>query len=94
MSLRHPAPDSRMMAIQILGNLGSHQALPEFESIIEDKNSDFYLLREVVKSLSKIRHPRSVEILRKASLHSSSLISRLASDQLKRIKANQDAKSV
>jgi len=87
MSLRHPVPDIQMMAVQILGNLGSILALPQFDIILSDPDADVYLLREVIQSLSKIRHPKSAELLRKVRAHSSPLISRLAEEQLKRIKA-------
>jgi hypothetical protein len=41
-SLRHPILDSRMLAVQILGNLHSVLALPEFGYIIDDESSDTY----------------------------------------------------
>jgi HEAT repeat protein len=87
MSLRHPAPDIQMMAVQILGNLGSIQALPQFENIPSDPETDVYLLREVIQALSKIRHPKSAELLRQVRAHSSPLIRRLAEAQMKKIKA-------
>jgi hypothetical protein len=85
MSLRHPILDSRMMAVKILGNLGSVLALPDFEKIIEDESSDIYLLLEVIKTLPKIHDPRSVNLLQKANLHKSSLIRRSAKEQLMRV---------
>jgi HEAT repeat protein len=84
MSLRHPALDSRMMAVQILGNLGSTRALPQFEIILSDPETDIYLLREVIQALSRIQHPKSADLLQKVMTHSSPLIRRLAEEHLKK----------
>jgi HEAT repeat protein len=88
MSLSHPVLDSRMMAVRILGKLGSVQALPEFDKMISDQEADFYLLQEVIRTLPKIQHPNSIELLRKASLHSSPMVSRLAVEQLEKTDRN------
>jgi HEAT repeat protein len=86
LSLSHPVLDSQMMAAQILGNLGSTKALPQFEVILSDPKTKIYLLREVIQALSKIRHPKSAELLRKAMGHFSPLIRRLVEEQLYKMK--------
>ncbi|GAB4349081.1 MAG: hypothetical protein OHK0047_43140 [Leptolyngbyaceae cyanobacterium] len=52
LSLHSSIMNNRMIAIQILGELRSQEALPGFKEIIETEN-DFYSLREVLCALSK-----------------------------------------
>jgi len=85
LSLCHPILDSRMMAVQILGNLGSALALPEYKNILEDENSDIYLLMEVVKALPKIHDPQIILLLQEACQHHSSLVRNSAEEQLSKL---------
>jgi HEAT repeat protein len=62
-----------MLAIQLLGDLHSRSAIPAFRSIIQDEN-DFYVIREIVRSLRKIGGKDSEELLSALSKHKSKLI--------------------
>lgn len=85
MALSHPVAENRMLAVQILGELRSSLALPRFEQMIADPSVDIYLLREIVKALSRIKHPRSRELLQRATLHQSPLIRQLAREQIQKM---------
>ncbi len=85
MALNHPVAENRMLAVQILGELGSVLALPQFEKIITDRSADVYLQREVINALARIDDPKSVKLLKKALLHRSPLISELAREHLQTI---------
>jgi probable phosphoglycerate mutase len=82
-SLEHPVPEKRMLAIRILGELGSQAALPGLQKMLETEVKDIYALREALVAVSKIRDPRSRDILLKATRHPYPLIRRLAGSLLK-----------
>jgi HEAT repeat protein len=84
-ALRHPVPERRMMAANILGSLGSVRALPEFLRIIENGKGDYYFLREILLAKAKINHPERITILEAAKLSHSQLISSLANDLLAQV---------
>jgi len=69
LALHHPVPDSRMVAIQTLGDLHSQRALPEFEKILENLEEDVYTLRETLIAISKIPGEGSRALLHEASRH-------------------------
>ena len=73
LALRHPNRDNRLLAIQLLGDLRSKSAIPVFRSMIQQEN-DFYLIREITRSLRKIRSEESEELLSTLSKHKSKLI--------------------
>ncbi len=77
LALHHPVRENRMIAIQVLGDLGSHAAVAEFEKLLEG-NEDYYLIREVLIALTKIKDPRSMDLLQKAKDHPYVLVQRLA----------------
>ena len=70
------------MAAQILGNLKSERALPEFIRIIEGNEEDYFFLRAVLLAVVKIPHPDRIKILQRASQHPSRLVSDLAKELL------------
>jgi len=76
--MEHPVAEKRYLAIQLLGELGSQAALPGLEKLLDTEVNDIYALRETLAALSKIRNPRSRELLQKASHHSYPLIRQLA----------------
>jgi len=77
LALRHPVSENRIMAVRYLGELGSRAALPEFERMLQEEN-EYYVLREVVFVLTRIRDPQTRRLLKVALNHPSYLISYLA----------------
>lgn len=82
-ALRHPIPENRAMAIQLLGELRSERALGALESILRG-DSDFYVLREVLHALAKMDSLQIRATLLSATHHPSKLVSRLAERLLAR----------
>ena len=78
-ALRHPIRENRMLAIQLLGDLRSQAALPVFRSMLE-KEQDFYVVREITRSLAKIGSAVSEDIIRTLEYHSSRLVRRIAKE--------------
>ena len=77
-TLEHPVPDKRLLAIHLLGELGSQAALPELEKLLDTEVNDIYAPRETLTALSKIKGSRSRELLKKAAGHPFPLIRQLA----------------
>jgi len=73
LALRHPIRENRMLAIQLLGDLRNRSAISVFRSIIREEN-DFYVIREVVRSLRKIGGKDSEELLSALAQHTSKLV--------------------
>lgn len=76
--MHHSVPERKMMAAQILGNIHSFKALQEFREIIENGESNYYILRTILIAAAKIDHPERISILQTATQHTSNLISELA----------------
>jgi len=76
-TLSHPIDDSRMMAIQLLGDIHSRRALPYFAAILETEE-DFYVIREIIRALNKIGGEESKNLIRRLKTHKSKLISSMA----------------
>lgn len=76
--MEHPAPEMRLLAIQLLGWLGSQAALPGLEKLLGTEKKDIYALREMLEALSKIKGSRSSKILQKATQHPFPIIHRMA----------------
>jgi hypothetical protein len=81
-ALHHILPERRIMAAQILGNLQSVRALPEFIKIIDGNEEDYFFLRAILLAAVKIPHPDRIKILHRASQHPSRLVSDLAKELL------------
>jgi len=47
-ALRHPVPERRIMAAQVLGMRESQKAIPEFRKILSGDDTDYYFLRAVL----------------------------------------------
>jgi len=77
-TLEHPVHEKRLLAIRILGELGSQDALKSFERLLHKPKADVYELREVLAALSKIQGPRSFELTQEALNHPYPVIRRLA----------------
>lgn len=83
-ALHHPVQERQIIAAQVLGELGSVRALPEFEKLLE-REEDYYLLRAVLLAVARIDHPQRRALLRKAREHSSLLVRSLAQELLEQI---------
>ncbi|WP_054521397.1 HEAT repeat domain-containing protein [Thermanaerothrix daxensis] len=91
-ALHHPIPERRVIAAQVLGDLGAREALPAFEALLDELQGeayDYYLLRAVLEAIARIPDPRRVTLLRRATHHPADLIARLAHDLLARIEASE-----
>ncbi|MGB9800256.1 MAG: HEAT repeat domain-containing protein [Thermanaerothrix sp.] len=87
-ALHHPIPERRVIAAQVLGELGAAEALPAFEALLDklqDEQYDYYLLRAVLEAVARIPDPRRVALLRRATHHPADLIARLAHDLLAQV---------
>jgi len=76
LALKHPIRENRMLAIQLLGELRSKKAISVFTAMLHDE-TDFYIIREVVRSLRKIGGKDSEQLLSTLSEHSSSMVRKL-----------------
>jgi broad specificity phosphatase PhoE len=85
LATNHPVQENRLMAIQILGNLGSKAALPTFEKLMETEDADVFTLREIMVALGKIHDPHSLELLRKAKTHNYAIVRRSADLMLEKL---------
>jgi len=72
-SLNHPIPAQRMIAIQILGQLRFEPALPVFAHLVTTE-TDVYLLREIVFSLSLLCTDESRRLLERLNHHPSVVV--------------------
>ena len=77
LALHHPVSENRIIAVQFLGELGSRAALPEFKRMLQEEK-EYYVLREVVFALTRIRDPQARKLLMVALDHPHYLISILA----------------
>lgn len=80
-TLRHPIRENEMMAIQLLGELQSEEAVPVFASILETEK-DFYVIREIILSLDKIGNTESKNLILNLKTHKSRLVRRVAAQML------------
>ena len=81
-ALDHPIRETRMMAIQLLGELKSTAALPAFRSILRAED-DVYIIREIARRLACISNDESRALLANLKNHRASLVSRLADELLR-----------
>lgn len=89
-ALRHPIAERRMMAAQVLGNINSRRALPEFLILCGDEHADYFFLREVLLAAAKIRHPDRDAVLACAARHPSHLVSKLAGELMVCLESGQE----
>jgi len=81
-ALRHPIPEKRMMAAQLLGDLRCKEALSVFAEILK-KESDYYFIKEIILAIDKIGSEDGIAILLSLREHSSSLVKKLVDEILK-----------
>lgn len=80
LTLSHALRENRMMAIRLLGDLGSDRAVAAFEAMLETEE-DFYIVREIIWSLQKIGTARRREIIQRLRYHPSSLVRQLVEEE-------------
>lgn len=68
-----------MIAIEVLGRMGSGKAVPALEKVIGSE-SDYYVIREAIKALDRIGGPKAGAIIASLSRHPSSLVRKIARD--------------
>ena len=79
LTLHHPLPGHRMMAIHILGRWKYEQAVPAFAKMITP-GQDVYVLREIVVALSQIDTADSLQVLEKLRSHPSPVVRQACED--------------
>jgi len=87
-ALDHPIRETRILAIQLLGELRSTSALPAFESILPAEE-DVYVVREIARSLARIGNDKSLALLTNLKSHKASLVWRLADELLREVSQNK-----
>jgi len=65
-ALNHPVRESRLLAIRLLGQLGSHKALPHFERLLWAE-MDVYVVQEVLLALARLATDESHALLTDAA---------------------------
>ncbi|MDO8841501.1 HEAT repeat domain-containing protein [Methanocalculus sp.] len=79
LTLRHPIPQQRMLAILILGRRRYEPAVPVFEELITS-GQDVYTLREMVSALSLIDTHEGRRLLRRLRDHPSPVVRKAAEE--------------
>lgn len=88
-ALNHVIPERRIMAAQILGNLGSQAALGAFLEILNSGETNYYILRAILIASAKINHPERITILETAARSDLTMVARLAQDLLAAVRENR-----
>ena len=92
-AVRHPVREARLLAIQLLGQLRSEEALPEWERLLADE-ADCDLLFEVVHALAELSSHESQVVLRIAARHPSMPVAETAKRILQESLRNLEEPSV
>ncbi len=77
-ALSHPIQENRVMAIHILGEIGSQKAIPKFEAILNNEKEDVYVIQAALWAASRIGGSESKVLLERAKRHPSSVVRNLA----------------
>jgi phosphoserine phosphatase len=88
-ALEHPVPERRLLAIQILGELGSQAALPAFEILFSSDEQDIYVLRAALLAMRKIEGNRSQALIERAAGHPFALVRHVVVEILKKSTVSQ-----
>ncbi|BBM73795.1 hypothetical protein RmaAA338_26600 [Rhodothermus marinus] len=67
-ALHHPVRAHRLLAIRLLGRLGSHVAFPYFEQLLRSE-SDVYVIREILEALNRMGTAESCRLLAEVAVH-------------------------
>jgi HEAT repeat protein len=79
LATHHPVREHQMMAIHVLGQRGSRDALSRFAEILET-SGDPYLCLEVLRALAGYRAADALPLIEDAMRHPSRLVRRLAAE--------------
>lgn len=79
LTLEHPIRENRMLAIRLLGELRSRDAIPAFEGMMREED-DPYILGEIGRSLARIDSHESRNLLSRLRSHRSAIVRRFAED--------------
>jgi len=71
-ALRHPLPDRRLLAAQVLGQRGARRAVPRLIQIIEEPD-DPYLVAEAIVALARIGDPAGLAVVDRISRQGSAV---------------------
>jgi hypothetical protein len=77
LALRHPLPENQLMAVRLLGDLRSTRAVSFFQEMLAG-DTDFYLVREIVRSLRRIGTGEAAAIIVRLRAHPSRLVRKMA----------------
>lgn len=67
-ALRHPLPDRRLLAAQILGQRHAHRAVPHLIGIVRE-SEDPYLVAEATVALARIGDPAGLAVVERVARH-------------------------
>jgi HEAT repeat protein len=79
LALKHPIPENRMLAIQLLGERESRSAVSVFATIL-DQEEDPYVIRAIALALARIGTGESRTILGRLRSHRSVVVRKTAAD--------------
>lgn len=78
-ALSHPIREQQMIAIEILGRLRYHKAVPRIAKLLETER-DYYLIRECILALRAMGGVESERILVSLAMHPSPMVRELVSE--------------
>jgi len=84
LALKHPIPENRILAIQLLGEIKSGSAVPAFATIIEEEE-DPYILRAIAYALARIGGDPARALVARLVSHPSVIVRHSAVDALRAI---------
>ena len=67
-ALRHPLPDRRLLAAQVLGQRHAHGAVPHLIGIVRESD-DPYLVAEATVALARIGDPAGLAVVERVARH-------------------------
>ena len=80
-ALRHPLPDRRLLAAQVLGQRRAHRAVPGLIGIIRESD-DPYLVAEATMALARIGDPAGLAVVEEMARHGPAVARAAASTAL------------
>jgi hypothetical protein len=80
LALRHPLPENQLMAVRLLGDLRSVRAVDCFQKMLAIE-TEFYLVREVVRSLRRIGTAEAAAAVMGLRGHPSHLVRKMVREE-------------